>query len=100
VGVSRHTTYTWKATYGGRDVGQAQEAKQLRYKKHTTAEAGGGSDPGQRSAAVGDKKKRLEFVALKAAIGQMRAEYAFSERQCQLMTMAVSSYRYETTRSE
>jgi putative transposase len=31
----------------------------------------------------------------------MRAEYAFSERRaCRLMTMAVSSYRYETTRSD
>ena len=31
----------------------------------------------------------------------MRAEYAFSERRaCRLMTMAVSSYRYETRRSD
>ena len=31
----------------------------------------------------------------------MRAEYAFSERRaCRLMTVVVSSYRYETTRSD
>src|SRR5438132_11892989 len=30
VGVSKHTIYAWKAKYGGRDVSQAQEAKQLR----------------------------------------------------------------------
>lgn len=30
VGVSKHTIYTWKAKYGGMDVSQAQEAKQLR----------------------------------------------------------------------
>jgi putative transposase len=31
----------------------------------------------------------------------MRAEYAFSERRaCRLMTMAVSSYRYQTTRTD
>ena len=30
VGVSKHTIYAWKATYGGMDVSQAQEAKQLR----------------------------------------------------------------------
>ncbi|HXM12576.1 MAG TPA: hypothetical protein VN946_21675 [Terriglobales bacterium] len=37
--------------------------------------------------------KRMEFVALKAAILQVRAEHAFSERlACRLMTMAVSSY--------
>ena len=31
----------------------------------------------------------------------MRGEYAFSERRaCRLMTMAVSSYRYQTTRSD
>ena len=30
VGVSKHTIYSWKAKYGGMDVTQAQEAKQLR----------------------------------------------------------------------
>jgi putative transposase len=28
-GVSTHTVYAWKAKYGGMDVSQAQEAKQL-----------------------------------------------------------------------
>ena len=30
VGVSKHTIYAWKAKYGGMDVSQAQEAKQMR----------------------------------------------------------------------
>jgi putative transposase len=30
VGVSKHTIYAWKANYGGMDVSEAQEAKQLR----------------------------------------------------------------------
>jgi putative transposase len=30
VGVSKHTICAWKAKYGGMDVSQAQEAKQLR----------------------------------------------------------------------
>jgi putative transposase len=30
VGVSKHTLCAWKAKYGGMDVSQAQEAKQLR----------------------------------------------------------------------
>ena len=30
VGVSKHTVYAWKAKYGGMEVSQAQEAKQLR----------------------------------------------------------------------
>ena len=29
-GVSKHTIYAWKAKYGGMDVSQVQEAKQLR----------------------------------------------------------------------
>ena len=29
-GVSKHTIYAWKAKYGGMDVSQAQEARQLR----------------------------------------------------------------------
>ena len=83
----------------GREPSAGGEAVARR--KHEAAEVGGGSESGQRSAAVGDPKKRLELVALKAAIGQMRGEYAFSERRaCRLMTMAVSSYRYQTTRSD
>ena len=30
VGVSKHTLYAWKAKYGGMDVSEAQEDKQLR----------------------------------------------------------------------
>jgi putative transposase len=30
VGVSKHTLYAWKAKYGGMDVTEAQEARQLR----------------------------------------------------------------------
>ena len=37
----------------------------------------------------------MELVAVKAAIGQMRQEYAFSERRaCTAMELAVSTYRY------
>jgi len=30
VGVSKHTIYAWKAKYGGMDVSEAQETRQLR----------------------------------------------------------------------
>jgi putative transposase len=30
VGVSKHKIYAWKAKYGGMDVSEAQEPKQLR----------------------------------------------------------------------
>ena len=43
----------------------------------------------------------MELVALKAAIEQVREEYAFSQRRaCGLLTVAVSSYRYQTRRSD
>ena len=38
---------------------------------------------------------------MKAAVGPMQQEYAFSERRaCRLMTVAVSSYRYQSQRSD
>jgi hypothetical protein len=38
---------------------------------------------------------------LKAAVGQVREEYAFSQRRaCRLLTVAVCSYRYESRRSD
>lgn len=47
------------------------------------------------------QKKRLKLVALKAAIGQMRQDYAFSERRaCGLMMLAVSNYRHASRRSD
>src|SRR2546429_2307025 len=53
----------------------------------------------QGSAAVGDSKKRVELVALKAAVEQVPEEYAFSQRRAGGgMTMAGSSYRYQTER--
>jgi putative transposase len=43
----------------------------------------------------------VELVALKAAVEQVREEYAFSQRRaCGLVTVAVSSYRYQTRRSD
>jgi putative transposase len=43
VGVSKHTIYAWKAKYGGMEVSQAQEAKQLRDENTRT---GGPLKPG------------------------------------------------------
>ena len=41
----------------------------------------------------------MELVALKAAVEQVQEEYAFSQRRaCGVMTMAVSSFRYQTRR--
>jgi putative transposase len=38
---------------------------------------------------------------LKAAVGQAREEYAFSQRRaCGVMTVAVSSYRYQSRRGD
>src|SRR5437867_1037285 len=60
---------------------------------------GDGCEPGQGSGAVGDSKRRVGLVALKAAVEQVQEEYAFSQRRaCGVMTMAVSSFRYQTRR--
>jgi transposase InsO family protein len=83
----------------GREPGAGSKATARR--EHEVAQAGGGSESGQGSSAVGDPKKRLELVALKAAIEQVQQEYAFSERRaCRLMTMAVTTYRYRSQRTD
>jgi hypothetical protein len=43
--------------------------------------AGGGSEHGLGSAAVGDPKKRMELVAMKAVVEQVQQQYAFSQRR-------------------
>ena len=41
----------------------------------------------------------MELAVLKAAVEQVREKYAFSQRRaCRVMTMAVSSYRYQSRR--
>jgi putative transposase len=43
----------------------------------------------------------MELAVMKAAVGQVRQEYAFSQRRaCGLLTVAVSSYRYQSRRSD
>jgi putative transposase len=43
----------------------------------------------------------MELAVLKAAVGQVREQYAFSQRRaCHLLTMSVSSYRYQSRRSD
>ena len=79
VGVSKHTIYAWKAKYGGMDVSARGEA--TAGGEQPAAQAGGGSQPGQRGVAVGVSKKRVELVARKAAIERMSFEYAFSVRR-------------------
>ncbi len=50
---------------------------------------------------MGDPKKRLELAVLKATVEQVREQYAFSERRaCGVLTMAVSSYRYQSRRTD
>ena len=73
VGVSKHTIYAWKAKYGGMDVSQAQEAKQLRDENTKLRKLVADLSLDKESVAVGDRKKRLELVALKAAIGEAEA---------------------------
>src|SRR6202451_2627666 len=43
----------------------------------------------------------MELAVMKAAVGQVRQEYAFSQRRaCRLLSMPVSSYRYQSQRSD
>ena len=73
VGVAKHTLYAWMAKYGGMDVSQAPEAKQLR-DENTKLRKLVADLSLDHEALQPDPKKRLEFVALKAAIEQMRGE--------------------------
>jgi putative transposase len=101
LGVSKHTLYAWKAKYGGMDVSQAQEAKQLRDENTRLRKLVDGPESGQRHVAGGDRKKRVGLVDRRSDAGWLRSHYPASERRvCGLMGMAVSSYRYESQRTD
>src|SRR5262249_61729039 len=57
VGVSKHTIYAWKAKYGGGDVNEAQEAKQLRDENGEVKKLVGGLSLGKEMLKAGRAKK-------------------------------------------
>ena len=94
-GVSKHTIYAWKAKYGGMDVSQAQELRQVARREHSAEEAGSGPEPGQGHAAIGNPKKLTELAVKKAEVQQLIADFASSERHaCELMSIPRSTCRY------
>jgi hypothetical protein len=100
-GISKHTIYGWKAKYGGMDVTGAQEAKQLQDENTRLRKLVANLESLQGSAAVGDSKKRMELVAMKAAVEPVEQQYAFSQRRaCSLLMVAVSSVRYQARSSD
>src|SRR6266516_5146669 len=64
VGVSKHTIYAWKAKYGGMDVSQAQEAKQLRDENTRLRKLVADLSLDKEALQFGDPKKQVELVAL------------------------------------
>ena len=103
MGVSKHTIYAWKQKYGGLEVAEAQELRQLREENARLKRLVADYVAGQRRAEVRDSKKRIQLVGAKAQLLQARADvtaireaYRMSERQaCKRAGMAISSYRYQ-----
>src|SRR5271156_3717431 len=63
--------------------------------------SGCGSEPGSRDVESGNRKKRPELVDRRTDARWLRSEYGASERRvCGLMSIAVSSYRYRSRRSD
>ena len=101
MGVSKHTIYAWRQKYGGVDVSEAQELKQLRDEnarlKKLVAEYAL-----DREALKLVISKTAQLVGAKARLGAARVEhlrvaFPMSERHaCGLLGLAVSSCRYRS----
>ena len=96
-GVSKHTIYAWKAKYGGMEASEAQRLKQLE------------DENGRLKRLVADlsldremdRKKRPELVDRRTDASWLEEHFAASERRvCGLMSIAVSSFRYRSRRSD
>jgi hypothetical protein len=98
---ARQTIYEWKAKHGGLDVSEAQRLRSLDDENSRPQAPGGGPQPGQGDAEGGDRKKRPQLVDRRTDTNWLRSQYAASEhRVCGLMSIAVSSYRYRSRRSD
>src|SRR6266849_10346383 len=80
-GVSKHTIYAWKAKYGGMDVSEAQEVKQLREEnarlKKLVADLS--LDKDMLQSVI--RKKLLGLVARRAEVRRLIGEFHTSERR-------------------
>ena len=96
---AHHLCVESKVRRDGCERGTRSEA--VTGREHEVEKAGGGSQSRQRDAESGHRKKRVGLVNQRADADWLRAECAASERRgCGLMGIAVSSYRYQTTRCD
>ena len=99
-GVSQATIYAWKAKYGGLEVSEAQRLRSLE------------DENSRLKRLVADlslDKEMLNAVISKNGLSSdrrtdanwLRMQYGASERRvCGLLSIAVSSYRYQSRRSD
>jgi putative transposase len=93
VGVSKHTIYAWKAKYGGMDVNEAQEAKQLRDENARLKKLVVDLSLDKEMLKAVIAKNGWSLVDQRADANWLRSQYAESQRRvCGLMGMAVASY--------
>src|SRR5580698_8076421 len=85
-GVSKHTIYAWKAKYGGMDVSQAQEAKQLRDENARLRKLVADLSLDKEALQSVIRKSGPELVAIEAAIGQINATRGISGAGGPLLT--------------
>ena len=79
--MSKHTIYAWKQKYGGLEVAEAQELKQLRDENARLKRLVADLCAGQGRAAVRDSKKRIQLVGTKAQLMRARADVRRSARR-------------------
>src|SRR5580692_8641726 len=82
VGVSKHTLYAWKAKYGGMDVSQAQEAKQLRDENTKLRKLVADLSLDKEALQSVIRKNGWRLVALKAAVEQVRVGVCLQPASC------------------
>jgi putative transposase len=98
-GVSKRTIYAWKAKYGGMDVSEAQETRQLR-DENTRLRKLVADLSLDKEALQSEIRKRLELAAMDAFVEDIQQQFAFSQRRARgLLRVAVLSFRYQSRRS-
>ncbi len=101
-GVSQATIYARKVKFGGMEVSEAQRLRSLEDEnsrlKRLVADLS--LDKGMLKEAV-DRKKRTQLVDRRTDASWLRSQYgASSRRVCGLLSIAGSSYRYRSRRSD
>jgi putative transposase len=93
-GITEQTYYRWKATYGGMELSEMQRLKQLEDENSPAEIYRRRADPGHPGAESSGRKKVVDPIARREAVGRLPALGTSLRRACRVIGLSIATWRY------